>query len=106
MVRASVESGTLWPSTTSAATSARKNGQGLLGETAVWGVPPKIVPARSSGMNINPKKHRMMKLTCLDARRMTFSKEIWQRRYLKMHTSFGGTQIQVNSIRVDQIRIN
>src|ERR1700678_2478355 len=34
----------------------------------------------------------MMKVTCLDARRMTFSKEVWQRRYLKMHTSFGGTQ--------------
>jgi hypothetical protein len=55
MVRESFESGTMWPSTTSVATSARKNGHGLLGETVVWGVSPEMVPTRSSGIDLDPK---------------------------------------------------
>src|ERR1700728_3957629 len=55
MVLASVESGTVWPPTNPSATAARKNGHGLLGETAIgWD------GARSSCMGLNPGKHRII----------------------------------------------
>jgi hypothetical protein len=57
----SPESATTWPSTTPAATTARKNGHGLLGETAVCGVgaSPEALPTLSSCMSPNPEKHRI-----------------------------------------------
>src|SRR5690348_181891 len=50
---ASVDKGTTWPSTKPPATSARRNGHGLSGETGICpaGVPFEPVPLFSAGMN-------------------------------------------------------
>jgi hypothetical protein len=50
----SVASGTTWPPTKPPATRARKNGQGLSGETGIWpaGVSLEAVPAFSFGTDM------------------------------------------------------
>src|ERR1700739_4411954 len=58
IVLLSVESGTEWPSTKLSATSARKKGHGLSGETAIGPDCRSLepVPAQSSCMDLNPQK--------------------------------------------------
>jgi hypothetical protein len=48
-----VESGTVWPSTKPSATSARRNGQGLFGETSIGAAGDLLLPG--SGMALDPE---------------------------------------------------
>jgi hypothetical protein len=91
MVPASVDSGTVWPPTNPPATAARKKGHGLLGETAMgWD------GARSSGMGLNPEKHRIIGLDC-ERTQLEVKRRTWRRfLYLRVYRSFGGIWGYVN----------
>jgi hypothetical protein len=94
----SFESGTMWPSTKPPATSARRKGHGLSGDTAISGLgaPPEAEPTRSSGMGFNPQNTECKKgIDSIKTGRESEARTC-QRPPLEDVWSFGGIQIGVN----------
>src|SRR5690242_6781862 len=96
MVLVSFGSGTICPPTKPPATSARKKGHGLLGETAICGpdTPAAVEPMRSSCM-------AFLKLFNCECGSSVAKRKINQREesstlHFRMQASFGGIRMAVN----------